>query len=86
MLDTLTAYALKGLAHWKKFYAEHKDYTKIGRVNHPPIHPESPIPVHCDPRKAAAQEKAAEEAKKTAQAKEDKEKSKNSNKDGHEEL
>lgn len=82
----MIAYTLKGLIHWKKFYAEHKDYVKIGRVSHPPIHPDTPIPVHCDPKKAAAQAKAAEEAKKAAQAKVENEKLKPLTKDGHEEL
>ncbi|KAJ8523446.1 hypothetical protein ONZ45_g89 [Pleurotus djamor] len=38
---------LQGLAHWKNFFAEHKTYTKVGKVSHPPIDPASPIPVHC---------------------------------------
>ncbi|KJA24619.1 hypothetical protein HYPSUDRAFT_65498 [Hypholoma sublateritium FD-334 SS-4] len=82
----MTEQELRGLAHWKKFYTEHKDYVKIGRVSHPPIHPDTPVPVHCDPKKAAAQAKAAEEAKKAAQAKVKDEKPKTPNKDGHEEL
>jgi len=51
---------LNGLAHWKKFYSEHKDYFKVGRVNHPPIDPASPIPEHCDPKKAKAAKEAEE--------------------------
>lgn len=43
---------LRSLAHWKKFYVEHKDYVKVGRVVLPPIDPASPIPEHCDPKKA----------------------------------
>jgi hypothetical protein len=39
--------ALQSLAHRKKFYAEHPDYVKVGRVNHRPIDPENPIPEHC---------------------------------------
>jgi len=67
----MTEKELSGLAHWKKFYAEHKDYIKVGRVAHPPIDPASPIPEHCDPKKAkAAKEEEAkkEEAKKRKRA------------------
>lgn len=53
----------QGLAHWKQFYANHKDYVKVGRVNHPPIDPATPIPEHCDPKKAQAA-KEEEDAKK----------------------
>lgn len=53
---------LQSLAHWKKFYAEHPDYVKVGRVNHRQIDPDSPIPEHCDPKKA--KEAQEEEAKK----------------------
>ena len=49
--------------HWKKFYAEHKDYVKIGRVSHPPIDPASSIPEHCDPKKEAAAQAARKAAK-----------------------
>lgn len=45
---------VQGLEHWKKFYAESKKYNKVGRVSHPPIDPASPIPVHCDAKKAQA--------------------------------
>ncbi|TFK43305.1 cytochrome b5 [Crucibulum laeve] len=73
---------LRGLAHWKKFYAEHKDYEKVGRVSHPPIDPASPIPEHCDPKKAAKQKEEEE-----ANAKRSKTPSKDEQKgDGHEEL
>ncbi|KAI0921983.1 hypothetical protein AcW1_004184 [Taiwanofungus camphoratus] len=50
----LSEQELKGVENWKKFYAEHKKYVKIGRVSHPPIDPASPIPDHCDPKKAKA--------------------------------
>jgi len=46
---------LRSVEHWKKFYAEHKDYVKIGRVSHPPIDPASPIPPHCNPKKDKVQ-------------------------------
>ncbi|KAG6866012.1 hypothetical protein C0991_009684 [Blastosporella zonata] len=64
-LRGLTEKELNGVAHWQKFYAEHKDYVKIGRVSHPPIDPASPIPEHCDPKKEAA----AQAARKTAREK-----------------
>ncbi|CAA7259485.1 unnamed protein product [Cyclocybe aegerita] len=60
---------LRGLAHWKKFYAEHKDYVKVGRVNHPPIDPASPIPEHCDPKKAKPAKEAAEKERQKARDK-----------------
>ncbi|KAH9482454.1 Neuferricin [Psilocybe cubensis] len=72
---------LASLAHWKKFYAEHKDYVKVGRVNHPPIDPSTPIPEHCDPKKA----KAAKEAEEKKRKAEEKEKN-NAKKPEHEEL
>jgi hypothetical protein len=62
----------QSLAHWKKFYSEHKDYVKVGRVSHAPIDPASPIPEHCDPKKAEAAAKAAKE-KAEAARKEDEE-------------
>ncbi|KAF8665816.1 hypothetical protein AX16_000259 [Volvariella volvacea WC 439] len=63
---------MRSINHWKQFYAEHKEYRKIGRVLHPPIDPMSPIPEHCDPKKAernAKEEKAKREGKKDAKAK-----------------
>jgi len=45
---------LSGVENWKLFYAEHKKYFKVGRVSHPPIDPASPIPEHCDPKRAKA--------------------------------
>ena len=50
---------LQSLNHWKKYFAEHKSYRKVGRVIHQPIDPMSPIPEHCDPKKAAAAPEAA---------------------------
>lgn len=38
----------------------------MGRVNHPPIDPSSPIPEHCDPKKAA-KEKEEDKARKKAE-------------------
>ncbi|KAJ7762813.1 cytochrome b5-like heme/steroid binding domain-containing protein [Mycena maculata] len=55
-----------GVQHWKQFFANHKDYTKVGRVSHPPIDPASPIPEHCDKKKQAkAEEEGRVEAKRT---------------------
>ena len=65
-LRGLTDKELAGVEHWKKFYAEHKDYFKVGHVNHPPIDPKSPIPEHCDPKRAA-QEKEEAKARKKAE-------------------
>lgn len=45
----------QSVAHWKKFFQDHKSYVKVGRVNHPPIDPASPLPVHCEPEKEAEQ-------------------------------
>ncbi|KIL00453.1 hypothetical protein PAXRUDRAFT_129775 [Paxillus rubicundulus Ve08.2h10] len=45
---------LKSVAHWKKFFEEHKAYSRVGKVVHPPIDPQSPIPEHCDSKKAQA--------------------------------
>ncbi|KAH9030252.1 hypothetical protein EDB83DRAFT_1852909 [Lactarius deliciosus] len=54
-LRGLSESELKGVEHWKKFFNEHKSYAKVGRVNHPPIDPASPLPVHCDPKKEVEQ-------------------------------
>ncbi|KAF8974710.1 hypothetical protein BDZ97DRAFT_1900278 [Flammula alnicola] len=73
-LRGLTEQELNGVAHWKKFYTEHKDYIKVGRVNHPPIDPATPIPEHCDPKKAQKAKEAADAAKKSGKAQEEGEK------------
>ncbi|KAF7331758.1 Sterol metabolism-related protein [Mycena kentingensis (nom. inval.)] len=57
--ETHRTHDLRGLSykewesvlHWKQFFANHKDYRKVGKVSHPPINPASPIPKHCDPSK-----------------------------------
>jgi len=49
-LRGLSDQELSGVQHWKKFFTEHKTYSKVGRVLHPPIDPQSPIPEHCDPK------------------------------------
>ncbi|TFL00636.1 cytochrome b5-like heme/steroid binding domain-containing protein [Pterulicium gracile] len=47
----LTDREMQSVNHWKNFFAEHKDYFKVGRLLQKPIDPASPIPVHCDPKK-----------------------------------
>lgn len=65
LTDSYWPRAFQSLAHWKKFYAEHPDYVKVGRVNHRQIDPDSPIPDHCDPKKAKeAQEEEVKKRKK----------------------
>ncbi|KAJ7499338.1 cytochrome b5-like heme/steroid binding domain-containing protein [Mycena latifolia] len=54
----------EGVQHWKKFFANHKDYPKVGRVSHPPIDPASPIPEHCDAKKQAKMEEAMRQGTK----------------------
>jgi len=46
----------QSLEHWKKFYANHKTYYRVGRLLLPPVDPASPIPPHCDPKKRTADE------------------------------
>jgi hypothetical protein len=55
-LRGLTESELRGVEHWKKFFAEHPTYKKVGRVNHPPIDPASPIPPPCLPAKTGETE------------------------------
>ncbi|KAJ2924949.1 hypothetical protein H1R20_g12151, partial [Candolleomyces eurysporus] len=43
------------IEHWKKFYLEHKNYRKVGRVALPPIDTKTDPPLHCDPKKRAAE-------------------------------
>ncbi|KAG9317141.1 cytochrome b5 [Chiua virens] len=50
-LRGLTDAELKSVQHWKKFFAEHKSYFKVGKVLHAPIDPQGPIPEHCNPTK-----------------------------------
>jgi len=51
-LRGLSEAELAGVQHWKQFYANHKDYVRVGKVIHPPIDPDSPIPEHCISPKA----------------------------------
>ncbi|KAI8093388.1 cytochrome b5-like heme/steroid binding domain-containing protein [Halteromyces radiatus] len=46
-LRGLSPAQLKGVDHWKSFYANHHKYHKIGTVIHPPIDPSTPIPAPC---------------------------------------
>ncbi|KAI9510976.1 cytochrome b5 [Russula earlei] len=54
-LRGLSGSEIQSVEHWKQFFKEHKSYFKVGRVNHPPIDPTSPLPSHCDPKKDAEQ-------------------------------
>jgi len=54
-LRGLSQSELESVAHWKRFFRDHKEYVKVGRVNHPPIDPANPLPVHCEPKKEAEQ-------------------------------
>ncbi|KAI6151730.1 cytochrome b5 [Pisolithus tinctorius] len=54
-LRGLSEEELQSVRHWKRFFADHKTYFKVGRVLHPPVDPESPIPEPCDPSKAHVQ-------------------------------
>ena len=46
---------MQSVAHWKRLFSEHKSYFKVGRVNHPPIDPASPLPTHCESKEEAEQ-------------------------------
>ncbi|KAI5985365.1 hypothetical protein EDD15DRAFT_2476525 [Pisolithus albus] len=54
-LRGLSEEQLQSVRHWKRFFADHKTYFKVGRVIHPPIDPESPISEPCESSKAHAQ-------------------------------
>lgn len=71
----------QSIDHWKNFFANHKKYTKVGRVAHRPIDPASPIPEPCQPEKPKG-------AKKETQAKPQQEnpQSSKSSQQKHEEL
>jgi hypothetical protein len=38
---------LVSLNEWVEFYENHKKYFYVGRVEHPPIDPRSPLPADC---------------------------------------
>ncbi|KAI8070715.1 cytochrome b5-like heme/steroid binding domain-containing protein, partial [Gongronella butleri] len=46
-LRGLTPAQIKGVDHWKRFYANHHKYFKVGTVVHPEIDPSTPIPPPC---------------------------------------
>ncbi|KAI8922755.1 cytochrome b5-like heme/steroid binding domain-containing protein [Entophlyctis helioformis] len=46
-LRGLTDLEIKTLSTWTDFYEKHKKYFVVGRVNNPPIDPNSPIPEPC---------------------------------------
>ncbi|KAJ7283370.1 cytochrome b5-like heme/steroid binding domain-containing protein [Mycena rebaudengoi] len=70
-LRGLSAEEMAGVEHWKRFFANHREYTKIGRVSHRPIDPKSPIPVHCDAKKQAKAEEAAKRKGETVHQKDE---------------
>jgi len=76
-LRGLSEAELQSIEHWKKFYSEHEDYFKVGRVSHPPIDPASPIPEHCDPKKAEKQRQERAEREKAEREKAEREKAAN---------
>ncbi|GAA5993754.1 hypothetical protein JCM5350_008223 [Sporobolomyces pararoseus] len=47
---------LATLKHWKEFYSNHAKYRKVGRVMHPPIDENSPIPEPCTPGKGGREQ------------------------------
>ncbi|KAI5454390.1 hypothetical protein NCC49_004444 [Naganishia albida] len=52
-LRGLSDQELRALTNWKKFFANHAKYVKVGTINQPPIDPNSPIPEPCEPPSAA---------------------------------
>ncbi|CAI2175462.1 19482_t:CDS:2 [Funneliformis geosporum] len=46
-LRGLTPQQLEDLKNWASFYRDHHTYYQVGRVVHPPIDPNSPIPPPC---------------------------------------
>ncbi|CDO74130.1 hypothetical protein BN946_scf185043.g180 [Trametes cinnabarina] len=65
-LRGLSESEMRGVQHWKKFYADSKKYHKVGRVSHPPIDPASPYPEHCDLKKAQEAQERERKAKEGA--------------------
>jgi hypothetical protein len=52
-LRGLSEHELGALANWKKFFAKHVKYVKVGTLDRPPIDPNSPIPEPCEPPSSA---------------------------------
>jgi len=65
-LRGLTERESSGVQHWKDFFANHKKYKKIGRVQHRPIDPGSPIPEPCKEGSTEDQLQATKETKQEA--------------------
>ena len=55
ILSAQFTFKMQSVAHWKRFFSEHKSYFKVGRVNHPLIDTASPLPTHCEPKEEAEQ-------------------------------
>jgi hypothetical protein len=62
---------LQGLVHWKKFFADHKTYFKVGAIKHVPIDPASPIPGPCKSPKSGDGNPATSTDEKGKEAKEE---------------
>jgi hypothetical protein len=73
--------AVQGVNHWKSFFSDHKSYTRVGRVSHPPIDPMSPVPEPCQPPKDNKGEAKSEKTKRTGSTAKDEQEKK-----GHTEL
>ena len=52
-LRGLSEHELGALANWKKFFAKHVKYVKVGTLDRSPIDPSSPIPEPCKPPSSA---------------------------------
>ncbi|KAI0034435.1 cytochrome b5-like heme/steroid binding domain-containing protein [Vararia minispora EC-137] len=61
-LRGLSERELRSVNHWKTFFRDHKDYTRVGRVSHPTIDPASPVPEPCMPPKDATKSDDAKHA------------------------
>ncbi|TDL29798.1 cytochrome b5 [Rickenella mellea] len=64
----LTEKEEKSLNHWKEYFANSKKYPKVGKVQHPPIDPTSPIPEPCQPEKKVRPESKTKEEKDSTTA------------------
>ncbi|KAJ3739548.1 cytochrome b5 [Lentinula detonsa] len=68
-LRGLTEAELRGVNHWKEFYANHAEYKKVGRVSHRPINPASPLPEPCKPPKEKKNNEKVSEEKQDNESK-----------------
>lgn len=55
----LTETQLKGIDNWIKFYKDHDMYSYVGKVLHPDIDPDTPIPENCNNAKPPYEGKKA---------------------------